>query len=116
MEEAGWIRPQWVTKENGWRTPIYELGASGKKQLQAEESRWRTVTAAVDRLRTGLICRFSRLSGEGDRSGVLALPPLAILILRSLPRCRLSFGQYESARQPSCGRSDFAVWYDHLIL
>jgi hypothetical protein len=80
MEEAGWIRPQWVTKENGQRARIYELGASGKKQLQAEESRWRTVTAAVDRLRTGLICRFGRVSGEGDRSGVLAPPPLAILI------------------------------------
>jgi DNA-binding PadR family transcriptional regulator len=50
MEEAGWIRAEWVTKENGRRARIYELSAGGKKQLQAEESRWKTVTAAVNRL------------------------------------------------------------------
>jgi DNA-binding PadR family transcriptional regulator len=50
MEEAGWIRAEWVTKENGRRARTYELSAAGKKQLHAEESRWRTVTSAVDRL------------------------------------------------------------------
>jgi len=50
MEEAGWIRAPWITKENGRRARIYELTAAGKKQLAAEESRWQTVTAAVNRV------------------------------------------------------------------
>ncbi len=33
MEEAGWIRAEWITKETGRRARIYELTAAGKKQL-----------------------------------------------------------------------------------
>lgn len=50
MEEAGWIRAEWITKDSGRRARIYELTAAGKKQLAAEESRWLTVTAAVNRV------------------------------------------------------------------
>jgi transcriptional regulator len=50
MEEAGWIRAEWVTKDTGRRARIYELTAAGKKQLAAEEERWQTVTAAVNRV------------------------------------------------------------------
>jgi transcriptional regulator len=50
MEEAGWIRAQWVTKETGRRARIYELTASGDRQLAAEESRWKAVTTAVNRV------------------------------------------------------------------
>jgi len=50
MEEAGWIRAEWITKENGRRARLYELTAAGKKQLALEESRWQTVTAAVNRV------------------------------------------------------------------
>ena len=50
MEEAGWIRAEWVTKETGRRARIYQLTTAGKKQLEAEESRWLAVTAAVNRL------------------------------------------------------------------
>ena|SRR5690349_2809934 len=50
MEETGWIRAQWITKENGRRARIYELTAAGRKQLTAEESRWQAVTAAVNRV------------------------------------------------------------------
>ncbi len=50
MEEAGWIRAEWVTKDNGRRARMYELTAAGKKQLAAEESRWEAVTAAVGRV------------------------------------------------------------------
>src|SRR6478736_2538888 len=49
MEEAGWIRAEWITKESGRRTRIYELTASGKKQLGEEESRWQSVAAAINR-------------------------------------------------------------------
>ena len=50
MEEAGWIRAEWVTKETGRRARIYELTAAGKKQLAVEESRWEAVTHAVNRV------------------------------------------------------------------
>ena len=50
MEEAGWIHAEWVNKESGRRARIYQLSAAGKKQLAAEESRWQTVTSAVNRV------------------------------------------------------------------
>ena len=50
MEEAGWIRAEWITKDTGRRARIYELTAAGKKQLGAEESRWQAVTSAVNRV------------------------------------------------------------------
>jgi transcriptional regulator len=48
MEEAGWIRAQWITKDTGRRARLYELTPAGRKRLAAEESRWYTVTAAVN--------------------------------------------------------------------
>jgi transcriptional regulator len=50
MEEDGWIRAEWVTKDTGRRVRIYELTAAGKKQLADEESRWRVITSAVNRV------------------------------------------------------------------
>jgi PadR family transcriptional regulator, regulatory protein PadR len=50
MEEAGWIRAEWITKDTGRRARIYELTAAGRKQLDAEESRWQAVTSAVNRV------------------------------------------------------------------
>jgi transcriptional regulator len=50
MEEAGWLRAQWITREGGRRARIYELTAAGKKQLTTEESRWQTGTSAVNRV------------------------------------------------------------------
>jgi PadR family transcriptional regulator PadR len=50
MEEAGWIRAKWITKETGARSRVYELAAAGKKQLAAEESHWQNVTLAVNRV------------------------------------------------------------------
>jgi DNA-binding PadR family transcriptional regulator len=50
MEEAGWIRAKWITKDTGRRARLYELTPAGKQQLGAEESRWQAVTAAVNRV------------------------------------------------------------------
>jgi PadR family transcriptional regulator, regulatory protein PadR len=50
MEEAGWIRAEWITKDTGRRARLYELTAAGKKQLEVEESRWQAVTSAVNRV------------------------------------------------------------------
>jgi PadR family transcriptional regulator, regulatory protein PadR len=50
MEEAGWIRAAWITKDTGRRARIYDLTAAGRKQLAAEESRWEAVTSAVNQV------------------------------------------------------------------
>jgi len=50
MEEAGWIRAEWVIKESGRRARTYEVTAVGKKQLSSEEERWQAVTSAVGRV------------------------------------------------------------------
>ena len=50
MEEAGWIKAEWVTKENGRRARMYQLTAAGKKQLAAEEMRWHAVSSAINRV------------------------------------------------------------------
>ena len=50
IEEAGWIHANWITKDSGRRARMYELTAAGKKQLGAEESRWQTVTSAINRV------------------------------------------------------------------
>lgn len=50
MEEAGWIRASWTTKENGRRVRAYRVTVAGKKQLAEEESRWRSTTSAVNRV------------------------------------------------------------------
>jgi len=50
MEEAGWVRARWITKDTGRRARIYEITMNGRKQLEAEETRWRAVTSAVNRV------------------------------------------------------------------
>ena len=50
MEEAGWVRAAWVTKDSGRRARAYELTTAGKKQLAASEARWQAVTTAVNRV------------------------------------------------------------------
>jgi transcriptional regulator len=50
MEEAGWIRAEWITKDTGRRARLYQLTAAGKRQLTAEESKWRSVTAAINQV------------------------------------------------------------------
>jgi PadR family transcriptional regulator PadR len=48
MEEAGWIKARWATTAHKRRARLYDLTAAGRKQLEAEEARWREVTSAVD--------------------------------------------------------------------
>jgi transcriptional regulator len=50
MEEAGWIRAEWIKKDSGRRARVYQLTATGKKQLGAEESRWQSVSLAINRV------------------------------------------------------------------
>lgn len=50
MEEAGWIAAAWGTTDAGRKARVYSLTPAGKKQLDAQESRWNAVTAAVNRV------------------------------------------------------------------
>ena len=50
MEVAGWIRAEWTCKDGRRRARIYEVTPEGARQLEAEETRWQAVTAAVDRV------------------------------------------------------------------
>lgn len=50
MEEDGWIKAKWAVTENNRRARVYEITAAGRKQLEAEEDRWRSVAAAVQQV------------------------------------------------------------------
>ncbi|SRR5579871_1197756 len=50
MEEAGWIRADWVTREEGRRVRVYQLTVAGRKRLGEEESQWRAVNAGIQRV------------------------------------------------------------------
>ena len=50
MEEDGWIRASWVVTENKRRARVYEITARGRKELEAAQGRWRTVTGAVNQV------------------------------------------------------------------
>ena len=50
MEEAGWIRAEWIKKDSGRRARVYDLTPAGRKQLEAEESRWQATTSAINQV------------------------------------------------------------------
>lgn len=50
MEEAGWIRAEWIKKDTRRRARVYELTTAGKKQLGVEETRWQSVSLAINRV------------------------------------------------------------------
>ncbi len=43
VEEAGWIRAEWITKDTGRRARLYERTAVGKKQRGVAQSRRQAV-------------------------------------------------------------------------
>jgi PadR family transcriptional regulator PadR len=47
LEAQGWIDAEWATSEKGKRAKYYKLTATGKKQLMAEQSRWRQMSEAI---------------------------------------------------------------------
>ncbi len=48
LEESASVRARWKTTENNRRARVYELTAAGRKQLEAEERRWTSLTAAIN--------------------------------------------------------------------
>lgn len=47
MTESGFLKGEWKMSETGRRARFYDLTAKGRKRLEQEEQRWRSVTAAV---------------------------------------------------------------------
>jgi PadR family transcriptional regulator len=50
LEEADWIKARWATTDAGRRARVYEITAAGRTQLESEEVRWKTITAAVGKI------------------------------------------------------------------
>jgi PadR family transcriptional regulator, regulatory protein PadR len=47
MTEAGLLKSRWRRSEIGRRARFYELTAKGRRKLEVDENKWRTVSAAV---------------------------------------------------------------------
>jgi len=50
LEESGLIKARWTTSPNGRRARVYEITPAGRKQLESDEARWKTITSAVGRI------------------------------------------------------------------
>ena len=53
LERQGWVKAEWRQTENNQRAKFYNLTATGKKQLAAEQGRWARINAAI----AGLMAR-----------------------------------------------------------
>ena len=47
LERRGWVKATWSRTENNRRAKYYKLSASGRQQLDVEETGWRKLAAAV---------------------------------------------------------------------
>ena len=50
MEAKDWIRAEWGVSSNNRRARFYTLTAKGRKQLNEETGRWRTISNAMARI------------------------------------------------------------------
>ena len=47
LEESRFVKARWVVTPKKRRARVYEITEAGRRQLDAEEKRWRLVTLAV---------------------------------------------------------------------
>lgn len=47
LERQRWISAEWALSENKQRVRLYRLTATGKKQLEAERSKWERLSDAI---------------------------------------------------------------------
>ncbi|MGH9483000.1 MAG: PadR family transcriptional regulator [Terriglobales bacterium] len=47
LEEAGWLRSSWGESETRRRAKYYTLTRAGRRQLEAEASRWQQIAGAM---------------------------------------------------------------------
>ena len=50
LEDRGWIASFWGTSENNRRARYYRLTPKGRKQLDAQTTRWDEIVRAVNRI------------------------------------------------------------------
>ena len=50
LEARGWIEAEWRISDKGKRARFYRLTRTGRKQLQAEQSKWDELSAAIGRV------------------------------------------------------------------
>jgi PadR family transcriptional regulator PadR len=51
LERKGWVTAKWETAKDGNRQfKYYRMTAAGKKQLSAEESKWKQLASAISRV------------------------------------------------------------------
>ena len=50
MEEAGLIRAEWAITDKNRQARMYEITRAGRKQLEQEESHWRSISSAIGRV------------------------------------------------------------------
>ena len=50
LERQGWLASEWKVSDKNQRAKYYRLTAAGKKQLVAEESKWKQMTGAIARI------------------------------------------------------------------
>ena len=49
MEEKGWLKASWGESETRRKARFYELTRNGRRQLETEKERWKTISVAVTR-------------------------------------------------------------------
>jgi transcriptional regulator len=47
LQQEGWIEAEWGVSTNNRKAKFYTLTRAGRRQLHAEESRWRQLTRAI---------------------------------------------------------------------
>src|SRR6266849_11086128 len=52
MERKGWLASKWASGEGKRELKYYRLTAQGKRQLVAEESKWKQLVGAIARVPT----------------------------------------------------------------
>ena len=50
LERKGWLASKWEAKDGKRESKYYRLTPAGKKQLAAEESKWKKLAAAIARV------------------------------------------------------------------
>jgi PadR family transcriptional regulator PadR len=50
LRKMGWIESEWGVTENKQKAKFYRLTAAGRRQLEAEESRWKLFVKTVARV------------------------------------------------------------------
>lgn len=50
MTEAGLLKAEWTTSDVGRRARLYTLTRTGRRRLERDEEKWRTISAAVVRV------------------------------------------------------------------